>query len=88
MKRLHRQRLRALALTNVLVVILGCLAVCFISSATIVESGLGLSTSAACHGAFIICLAFYVSCKVAMWAALMTSVCIDCVRTTAPPCTY
>ncbi|KAL5395583.1 hypothetical protein PMIN02_003922 [Paraphaeosphaeria minitans] len=68
---IEHQHIRSLNLTRILVVILGCLAISFVSSATIVESGLGLSTSTVCHAAIIICLAFYVSCKAVMYIFLV-----------------
>jgi hypothetical protein len=53
-------------LTRILVLILYTLAICFVTSAAIVESGLSLSSPAICHSAIIICLAFYVGSKVTM----------------------
>ncbi|KAK7180838.1 hypothetical protein PSPO01_13118 [Paraphaeosphaeria sporulosa] len=70
-RQIEHQHIRSLTLTRILVVILGCLAIFFVSSATIVESGLGLSTSAVCHAAIIICLVFYVSCKAVMYIFLV-----------------
>lgn len=50
-----------------LVLILFVLSISFVTSAAIVEAGLGLSSPSACHAAVIICLAFYVGSKVTMY---------------------
>ena len=65
-KQYERFQLRALHLTRVLVLFLNFMAISFVTSATVVESGLGLYTSSACHSAIAICLAFYVGSKVTM----------------------
>ncbi|KAF2680568.1 hypothetical protein K458DRAFT_392619 [Lentithecium fluviatile CBS 122367] len=70
-KQLERRHLRSLSLTRVLVFILYALAISFVTSAAVVESGLGLSSSSACHAAIIICLVFYVGSKVTMYIFLV-----------------
>lgn len=65
-KQLERHQLRTLNLTRILVLILNFLAISFVTSAAVVESGLGLYTSSVCHSAIAICLAFYLGSKVTM----------------------
>ncbi|KAF2798399.1 hypothetical protein K505DRAFT_394712 [Melanomma pulvis-pyrius CBS 109.77] len=70
-KQLGWHQLRTLNLTRILVLILNFLAVSFVTSAAVVESGLGLYTSSVCHSAIAICLAFYLGSKVAMYTFLV-----------------
>lgn len=65
-RQLEKRHLRDLNLTRVLVLILYILAISFVTSAAVVESGLGLSSPTICHAAIIICLVFYVGGKVTM----------------------
>lgn len=48
-----------------------CLAISFVVSAAVVESGLGLSSPSVCHAAIFICLTFYVGGKVAVYTFLV-----------------
>ncbi|KAF2659075.1 hypothetical protein K491DRAFT_592012 [Lophiostoma macrostomum CBS 122681] len=70
-RQMERQSLKALSLTRILVLVLYTLAICFVTSATVVESGLSLSSPSICHSAIVICLAFYVSSKATMYIFLV-----------------
>ncbi|OAL50872.1 hypothetical protein IQ07DRAFT_643014 [Pyrenochaeta sp. DS3sAY3a] len=59
------------SLTSILVYLLYFFSMSFVLSAALVESGLGLSTLRVCHGAIMLCLAFYVSSKVIMYLFLV-----------------
>ncbi|KAF2004433.1 hypothetical protein P154DRAFT_426697 [Amniculicola lignicola CBS 123094] len=70
-KHMEWHTIRSLNFTRVLVLIQNFLALSFVTSAAIVESGMGLATQTICHSAVMICLGFYVGGKVTMYVFLV-----------------
>jgi hypothetical protein len=56
-------------LTHVLITVLYFLSVGFVFSASVLESGLGLSTQSTCQSAILVCLTFYIGSKAVMQVA-------------------
>lgn len=68
--RLHSARLIPHSFVHFLVTMLYILSIFFNLSASIVESGLGLSTQDICHAAIVLCVTFYFSSKMVMYLFL------------------
>ncbi|KAF2083799.1 hypothetical protein K490DRAFT_10317, partial [Saccharata proteae CBS 121410] len=70
-KRLHLFKIRSMNPVRSIVVSLYVFGMCFILSAAIIQSGLGLTTHKDCYSAIIICLVFYVGSKVMTYLFLV-----------------
>lgn len=58
-------------IVRVIVSLMYLFGMCFIASAAILQSGLGLASYSDCYSAIIICLIFYVGSKVFMYLFLV-----------------
>ena len=65
-RQIHHKQLKNLCLAHILIFILYINSMCFVFSAAVVESGLGLSSLGTCRGAVFLCLGFYVLSKIVM----------------------
>ncbi|KAJ4982669.1 hypothetical protein SVAN01_11842 [Stagonosporopsis vannaccii] len=70
-RQLDRKSLRRLCFSHVLVFLLYVLSICFVFSAAVVKSGLGLSSVGICRGAIYLCIGFYFASKVIMYLFLV-----------------
>lgn len=65
-RQVDRKRAKDLCLAHVLIFLLYFDSMCFVLSAAVVKTGLGLVTLGVCRGTVFLCLGFYVLSKVIM----------------------
>ncbi|KAF3042141.1 hypothetical protein E8E12_006643 [Didymella heteroderae] len=70
-RQLDRKRVKDLCFAHVLIFLLYFDSMCFVLSAAVVETGLGLAALGVCRGAVFLCLGFYVLSNVIMYLFLI-----------------
>jgi len=65
-RQIDRKRAKDLCFAHVLIFLLYVFSMCFVLSAAVVKTGLGLATLGICRGAVFTCLSFYIFSKVIM----------------------